>query len=140
MQNLKNVVRISLGLILISIISGCAILGDKDGKYIYAEAHVDSISINIMESFPVQVSVLVDGFLSDGCTHLHNISQARNNNTFEIMIETRRLRDDVCIQVISPFQETITLDVLNLPAGIYTVNVNGVSDTFELQIDNTPFS
>jgi inhibitor of cysteine peptidase len=41
-----------------------------------------------------------------------------------------------CIQIIAPFEETIPLEVYGLPAGTYTVNVNGVQGTFSLEVDN----
>jgi hypothetical protein len=36
------------------------------------------------------------------------------------------------------FEETIALDVYGLPAGTYHVNVNGIDDTFTLEVDNIP--
>jgi len=42
----------------------------------------------------------------------------------------------MCAEVLVPFEETTSLDVVGLPAGVYTVNVNGVSDTFEFTVDN----
>ena len=35
-----------------------------------------------------------------------------------------------------PFEDTIPLDVYDLPAGAYTVDVNGVTNTFTLDVDN----
>jgi len=42
----------------------------------------------------------------------------------------------MCAQVMTPFEEVVALDVVGLKAGVYTVDVNGVGDTFELQMDN----
>jgi inhibitor of cysteine peptidase len=36
-----------------------------------------------------------------------------------------------------PFSETIPLEVQGLKAGNYTVNVNGITGSFELAVDNT---
>jgi len=38
--------------------------------------------------------------------------------------------------VLAPFEETIPLEVYGLPAGTYTVEVNGVQGTFDLEMDN----
>jgi len=46
------------------------------------------------------------------------------------------LFQEVCIQVIAPFEETIPLEVYGLPAGTYTFEVNGVQGTFNLEMDN----
>jgi hypothetical protein len=43
-----------------------------------------------------------------------------------------------CTLELVPFEQTIDLDVYGLPAGVYTVDVNGVTDTFELMVDNVP--
>ena len=56
---------------------------------------VDSVSINIMESFPLQVSVTVRGSLPDGCTEIAEAKAELEENTFTVKITTRRanLRD-----------------------------------------------
>ena len=41
-----------------------------------------------------------------------------------------------CIAEVAPFQQNIDLDILGLEAGTYTVIVNGVSDTFTLDVAN----
>ena len=38
-----------------------------------------------------------------------------------------------CAQVIDPYQATIPLDVTDLPAGSYLVNVNGMEIDFDLE-------
>jgi len=38
--------------------------------------------------------------------------------------------------MLVPFEEIIPLEVYGLPAGTYTVNVNGVQGTFDLEVDN----
>ncbi|MCB8927891.1 MAG: hypothetical protein H6652_19935 [Ardenticatenaceae bacterium] len=105
-------------------------------KMVESEANVEAISIFIMESFPVQVSVNVTGYLEDGCTSLGEISTNREDNTFVVTALAERPADAICTQQIVDFEENVALDVLGLPAGTYTVNVNGVTDTFTLQMDN----
>jgi inhibitor of cysteine peptidase len=102
-------------------------------------ASVESVELQILESFPVQVRALVRGHLADGCTEIDQIEQRRDleAKTFEITISTSRDPTLVCTMALVPFEETIPLDVRDLPAGIYTVDVNGVQASFELQTDNT---
>lgn len=101
-------------------------------------APVEEIQLQIMESFPIQVAVLVEGYLPDGCTEIDGINQTFNEetNTFFVEITTVRPADAVCTQAIVPFEERISLDVRGLPAGTYTVDVNGVTDTFTFDVDN----
>lgn len=90
----------------------------------------------LLESFPIQVRVAARGYLSDSCTEIREITKERDGNTFQITITTSRPADKMCPQVIVPFEEAISLYVVGLPAGVYTVEVNGVSDTFEFTVDN----
>jgi len=108
----------------------------KDTGTIKGLANVKSVRIIILESFPVQVNVVVYGELTDSCTEIGNIRTKREPTTFIITVSTTRPADAVCAQVIIPFEKVIPLDVVGLKAGVYTVRVNGVTDTFELQADN----
>jgi inhibitor of cysteine peptidase len=98
-------------------------------------ATVEEIDILTLESFPVQIFVIARGYLPNPCTEIYQISQEREGNSFFITIETY-CSQEVCIQVIAPFEEVIPLEVYGLPAGTYTVEVNGVQGTFILEIDN----
>lgn len=100
------------------------------------EAVVESIEILILESFPVQVNVVARGNLPDGCTAIDRVMQERDGNAFLVTITTIRPAGAVCTEALVPFEEVISLGVYGLPAGVYTVTVNGVGDTFELTMDN----
>ena len=105
---------------------------------ITGEAQVEAIDILIMESFPVQVSVHVTGYLGDGCTTLGDIATTQEGDTFLVTITTQRPADAMCTQQLVGFEENIALDVEGLAAGTYTVDVNGVTATFTLDVDNAP--
>jgi heat shock protein HslJ len=109
-----------------------------DTEMIRGEAFVDGFDINIMESFPVQVSLTVRGNLADGCTTLGDISGSVNadSKVIQINIGTVRPADLICTQALVPFEQVIPLDVAGLNAGIYTITVNGVSQEFTLEMDN----
>ncbi|NPE28170.1 hypothetical protein HNV12_09395 [Methanococcoides sp. SA1] len=120
------------------------VIGNTDGsdndsdEYITGEAIVDDIEIMLMESFPLQVSVTAIGNLPDGCTFIdeENIEIINTGNGFDIALKTKRPKDVACTQALVPFEVNIPLDVHGLEKGVYTVNVNGVTDTFEFTIDN----
>jgi hypothetical protein len=76
--------------------------------------------------------------LPDGCTTIDQILDAREGNAFQVTITTLRPANQVCTEALMPFERIIPLDVYGLPAGTYTVIVNGVSDTFQLAVDNVP--
>ena len=106
-----------------------------DSSRIIMEAEITEIDILILESFPVQVNIIARGEFPDSCTEISKVIITREDDTFFISISTSRPYDK-CVDGIIPFEEVIPLDVIGLPAGIYTVVVNGVIGTFELQIDN----
>lgn len=107
------------------------------GATVGGEAMIDSVDVVIMESFPVQVRVNVRGSVSDSCTTVDEVTTTREGNTFNVKITTARPVDAMCAQVITPFEESVSLDVKGLKKGTYTVDVNGVTETFELAADNT---
>ncbi len=121
-----------LGLIVLVIIS---ITGCFSILPTISLAPVEEIEIVILESFPVQVQVIARGNLPDPCTEISEILQEREDDTFFITIKTYRF-PGFCIQVLAPFEEIIPLDVYGLPANTYTVDVNGVQGTFDLEVDN----
>lgn len=110
----------------------------SDDGVVEGMAPVEDIDILILESFPVQVTVVARGNLPDGCTTIDEVTQERDGNTFRATITTVRPVGIECTLALEPFERVITLDVYGLPAGVYTVDVNGVSDTFELTVDNVP--
>lgn len=106
-------------------------------EFTSGQAEVESIEVLMMESFPVQVSVVVYGQHPDGCTQISNAEQEKlDDKTIGLTVYTIRPADVDCTQEVVPFEENIPLDVEGLPAGSYTVNVNGVTDTFEFTVDN----
>ena len=109
---------------------------DDAGAVEVGLAVVDSIDILIMESMPVQVSVVARGNLPDGCTTIGEAATQRDDTIFVVTLTTRRPLDAVCTEALVPYEQAVPLDVAGLPAGVYTVTVNGVSDTFELAVDN----
>jgi inhibitor of cysteine peptidase len=140
----RTVQLATIGLLLLSLaLAACGAPADAgqpstDEPVTQGLAPVEEIQLQIMESFPVQVAVLVEGYLPDGCTEIDEINQAFNDetNTFSVEITTVRPADAVCTEAIVPFEKRVSLEVRGLAAGTYTVDVNGVTDTFTFDVDN----
>ena len=117
------------------------VLSNNDGSFVpqAAEmrtlANVDSASVNIMESLPVQVSVTISGTKSIPCIDLLTPAVVYADNTFNVVLAVSELGPaETCIQVTEPFETTVSLDVSGLGAGTYTVQVNNaVNEEFVLQ-------
>jgi len=126
----KKILLLGLIMLIIIFATGCFSILPTTGL-----ALVDEIDILILESFPVQINVIARGNLPDPCTEISEVLQEREGDTFFIAIKTYR-PPGPCIQVLASFEVKIPLNVYGLPAGTYTVDVNGVQDTFDLEVDN----
>jgi len=126
----KKILLMGIIVVIIIFATGCFSVLPITGL-----APVDEIDILILEIFPVQINVIASGNLPDPCTEISEVLQEREGNTFFITIKTYR-SPGLCIQVLAPFEEIISLEVYGLPAGTYTVDVNGVQGTFDLEVDN----
>lgn len=99
-------------------------------------AAVDSLQILYLESFPVQVQVEVSGQLPDGCTQLDEPVIQQEGNVFQVELLTWRQADLLCTQALVPYTTVIPLPVNGLAAGMYEVEVNGMTASFTLDVDN----
>lgn len=118
------------------------VVGDQEGPialdYQGSRVYLNSMDVYLMESFPVQVSVTLLGDLPDGCTTIQSVESSLEGQVFTITFKTHRPADQMCTEALVPFEETVSLDVYGLPAGEYTVVAGDLTETFTLDVDNTP--
>ncbi|MDQ7091241.1 MAG: hypothetical protein Q9M50_11495 [Methylococcales bacterium] len=98
-------------------------------------APIQTVDIQILESFPVQVNVVAKGVFSDGCGNIDKTYSKKQGETFTIIITQKRI-GEVCIAALVPFEKVIPLDVNGLTAGSYNINVNHIKSSFIIPIDN----
>jgi hypothetical protein len=85
---------------------------------------IDSTEILIMESFPLQFSLIIDGNLPTPCHQLRaNLSEPDAQNRINVELFTLVDPTHICIQVLKPFSENIPLG--SFPDGTYTIVLNG---------------
>lgn len=106
-------------------------------EYEYGTADVDEVEVMLLESFPVQVRAIARGNLPNGCAEIDEQHVTRSGDTFDVELTTRTLTNAMCTEALVAFEEAIPLEAEGLPAGTYTVDVNGVTATFTLDVDNT---
>ncbi len=99
-------------------------------------APVDSLDLLMLESFPLQVHALVMGQLPDDCTVIDQAVQQRQDNYITVTLTTVRPFGTACRPGAVPYEHRIPLEVAGLRAGVYTVSVNGITNSFELTADN----
>lgn len=103
------------------------------------KADVQSVEIQVLESYPLQVNAVARGFLPDsGCTTIANVSQSRNGNVITVLVMTKKNQQIVCTQTLTPFEQVISLDVSSLLPGNYIVHVNGMEASFSLPQSHQP--
>lgn len=96
-------------------------------------ASVQSVEIEIVETNPIVVNAIIRGQLPDaGCTKISGIEQARVGNTIHVTVTTVSDPVALCAQVLTPFEQTISLDVDGLAPGNYMVSVHGIEKAFYL--------
>jgi len=129
--------------------SGAEYYGDirfttnPDGSFTLAEArarnlaYVNDVVVVIVETNPVQVSVVVSGDLSVPCVNLEQPGVYREGDTFHVVLaETPIDPLALCAQVLVEYEVEVPLNVLGLDAGTYTVDINGTEVEFTLDADN----
>ena len=109
---------------------------DLDKYEIGERAYVETADALILESFPLQVNIKITGNLPDGCTTIYQTESEQEGNSFKVKILTLREKEAMCTQALVPFEISVPLDVIGLPAGIYQVMVYDVRTEFTFTQDN----
>jgi hypothetical protein len=95
-----------------------------DDKLIRGEAYVNESQILVLESFPPQFMLNIAGALPTPCNELRvEISDPDEQNRIYVEVYSVSEPDEICVQVLEPFDESIPL--VGFPSGEYSVWVNG---------------
>ena len=88
-------------------------------------AFINNADLFIMESFPVSVMLSVQGELPTPCNVFKaDVTEPNDKNEIHIDVYSEVEEGAVCIQVIQPFDENISIPMAGQPDGTYTVWVN----------------
>ncbi len=100
--------------------------GPGQADLVEGNAFVNSADLLTMESFPVQISLSLEGNLPTPCNQL-TIDIAEPNADNQIHVKVYSLIDPAmsCIAMIEPFSTQVSLPVEDLADGTYEVWVNG---------------
>jgi hypothetical protein len=89
-----------------------------------SSAFMSSADLLTMESFPVQIALLLSGNMPTPCHSLRAIVHEPDEaNNIEVEIYSVADPGAICAQVLQSFEARITLG--SYPSGHYTVSVNG---------------
>ncbi len=135
--------RVSLALAALIPVLACAAIRarETDRPYTAGLAQVESVEVEVRSSPPAAAWARVRGQLPDPCTRLEGADVRRSGSVFRVVLPTRRPFGVICAQGLTPFEKRIRLDVDSDVSGAYVVTVNGVSQSFAVNvIDPSPRS
>jgi hypothetical protein len=94
-----------------------------DADLTRGQVYINEASLIIRESFPPQISVTITGDLPTPCNQLRaDIHPPDAENKILVDVYSVVDPDQVCVQVLEPFEESI--DLGTYPTGHYTVWLN----------------
>lgn len=100
-----------------------------------AASLVESINVQLDDANPAQALAILTGNFPDSCTQLESASVEYGESVFTAKLTTSQPLDAACAQIITPFQQILTLDLKGLKAGEYTLKAEGAEKKFTLIAD-----
>lgn len=152
---MKNKLLLSFPLILILILNACSPFtitsssGEQPTPEIepapvtgYQPVDVDQVEAEVGVGSPIPVHVMVSGNLPDTCAQIELVQIQQVESSFIVGLSTLPSNAEDCTLARDtlPFRMMIPLNVVNLPAGSYSVEVNGSRADFDLDTGNTSSS
>ena len=93
--------------------------------------YIDSVEVLLLESWPVQVNVIIRGSLPTPCYALGwDLGEPDAGGRIVLSVFSTVDMDEACIQVLQPFEWTI--DVGSFTTGSYVLVVNGLEYPFTI--------
>src|SRR5688500_17243530 len=71
---------------------------------------VNTVDVQVRESFPVQAAINVDGVIGDGCTRLDRIEQSRSGNTLSVRLIGFHTGDPICTMIAQTYRDNVGLE------------------------------
>ncbi|MCL4868960.1 MAG: hypothetical protein KJ063_08335 [Anaerolineae bacterium] len=105
--------------------------------YLSVEPIIDNVRLLVLQANPIQVDVIINGSLPNGCARLVGFTQERQGDRFLIKVQAEQEQDAVCTEALIPFTDSISLDLPDLPDGFYQVEVGDKIASF--QVGETAF-
>ena len=97
----------------------------------YQIVTVDQVEVEVGVGSPIPVHVIVSVKLPDTCSQVEHTEIKQNGSNFNITLSATP-EVEGCLKDTLPFKMGIPLNVIDLPAGSYSVTVNGSRADFEL--------
>lgn len=149
---MKNRLLSIVPLVLILILSACSPLqiasasGEQPAPIVeeipatgYQTVTIDQVEVEVGVGSPIPVHVIVSGNLPDICSQVEHTEIKQDGSNFIITLYATPAVEG-CAKDPLPFKMGIPLNVIDLPAGSYSVTVNGSRADFSLSAGNSSAS
>jgi hypothetical protein len=114
--------------ILILLVAGLALVacsGDDQGSTLPAGCEGTTWGSGIqVEERDGQYIAIIQGDMPDACSEVCGYEQTSSGNTINIDVYSSNPEDQMCAQVLTPFNAEVQLDIDGLEAGQYTLTLN----------------
>ena len=121
--------RISLlGASLLLVVACTASPGEITPQAEDGALYLHSADVLVMESYPVQVALVIAGELPTPCHELryhYEIQDLGDEKRIDVNAYSVADPEEICIQVLQPFEEQVSFDLRNAAEGTYAVYLNG---------------
>ena len=98
----------------------------------YQPVAIDNVEVEVGVGSPIPVFIHASGTLPDTCAQVEYMDQKQEGSSFIIKLGTVPSEAEGCIADALPFQMSIPLNMIDSPAGSYTVEVNGTHADFKM--------
>ncbi len=102
-----------------------------EGNFMTVETVIESVEVIVLESFPMQLQLVVVGYQPDGCDLPVQVEQVVRGDTVTLQIYRDVPTDVMCPMVLNPYEETIIIDG-TFEGGTITIEVNGFTTDIDL--------
>lgn len=124
---MTNRAGIAVALAGLSVLAACRtheLTPQEPGQAVLAPVFVDETELRFLESYPVQVALVVRGSLPTPCHQARwEVKEADVQGRIAVVLYSTAPEGQACIQVLSKFAETIPLG--SYREGAFTVWLNG---------------
>ncbi len=101
----------------------------------FQPAAIDQVSVEV--SNPASANLIIDGTYPSACAQLDRIDTGLEGTTFTVSLGANIPAGQICTEEAIAFHLELPLNIAHLADGTYTVNVNGLSTTFDLKAGTT---
>lgn len=90
------------------------------------EVYISETQLLVMESYPVQLSLVVNGDLPTPCHQFQaDVPEPDANNAIHVQVYSLVNPDTMCVEVLKPFEQGIAIPMHGQVDGQYSVWLNG---------------